>query len=155
MCQAKCPWWIPSLPAVPYFSWVYDTYQAVTGKTPGSPALKSIDPIQAVHLLLLHQPPPECARRSNWIFWLQIHHIKGGEELGSSLSSNHKPDANMTSACAKEAVSARLRACRLTSKANTWGGSRNSYLSLSKAEQNTGIKEQINEGVILSITNRW
>lgn len=117
--------------------------------------LWSIDPIKAVHLSAPSPSAPtsECARRSNWLFWLRIHHIKAGEELEFSLSSNNKPDANMTSACAKEAMLPRLKPCPLTPRASTCSNWRNSYLPLSKAELNIVIKKQINEGVIVSIIN--
>lgn len=58
ICQARGPWWMPSLLAEPQFSQVYDTYEALPGKHPGFLTLKGVDPMKTVHRLLLHQPPP-------------------------------------------------------------------------------------------------
>lgn len=59
ICQAKCPWWTPSLLAIHNsLEFMIRMRQSQARRQPGSPALKSIDPIKAVHLLLLHQPPP-------------------------------------------------------------------------------------------------
>lgn len=90
-------------------------------------------------------PTDEWARRSNWLFWLQIRHHKEGKELECNLSSSHKPDANMTSAYAKEAVLPKLKACLPTPKTSTCCDQRNRYLPLSKVELTTEIKK----------TNKW
>lgn len=86
-------------------------------------------------------PTDEWARRSNWLFWLQIRHRKEGKELECNLSSSHKLDASMTSAYAKEAVLPKLKACLPTPKTSTCCDQRNRYFPLSKVELTTEIKK--------------
>lgn len=112
LCQhwARCPWWTPSLLALPSFSHVYDVFWGFCRQGTRIPHSEKHRCTESS----LPAPSPAASPQSmpgdltGFSGHRQSH--QGGEEPECSLSSSNKSDATMTSACTNEAKLSRLRA---------------------------------------------